>query len=212
MEYLEQVERLSDPTADTTPPWEDVSLKPIPVDSAPLVVLGEHLRVFKHECVWAYSRERSTTYDEAKKAVEKEYPAEFIRHFNAATFEATAIARGLEVTDELKHWQVMTDKGDFNPFDEDSNEVIERARRQGQERFITLKLGPKRWTYEIDLKLMIQRNLKTKKDRPIRCVEREGRAPGKLTQAELQQAIHYFVVDLDTLPAAPPCCCAPDGR
>merc|ERR1712146_523239 len=109
--------------------WEDVSLKPMPPDSSAQFIVGEHLRVFRSECIWSYSRLCCITYSDAQREIEKIHPLEFVRLFNASTFEAAITRRNVVVNTTGERWQVVTESGALNSYDDEANEIIEQARR-----------------------------------------------------------------------------------
>merc|ERR1711924_308831 len=96
--------------------------------------------------------------------------------------------------------------GEWVPYQPDVNDKITRAHLQG-ERTLPVKLGPKAWSYEIDLSAMVQRNAKSGAERQIRCVDRPPQnRVGCVTCEELDKAIAYFV-EMMTLPEAPSQAC-----
>eukprot|EP00929_Paragymnodinium_shiwhaense_P079696 TRINITY_DN41544_c0_g2_i12.p1 TRINITY_DN41544_c0_g2~~TRINITY_DN41544_c0_g2_i12.p1 ORF type:complete len:392 (-),score=56.04 TRINITY_DN41544_c0_g2_i12:403-1578(-) len=192
-----------------SPPWEDVSLKPLP-GAKPMDIVGEHLRVFMNESTWTWSRERGMKYEDAKAVRLNDANADaFSRLFNAEAFQAFLLHRGAILLDAYS-WEVATDdRGTWTPYDPPIIEAMERARRRGQ-KTLTTRIGPKGWTYELDLQRLVQRNPKTQKERPIRCVAaptgsaaQTTRKPGTLTLQEAQICIDQYV-DLCTLPRRPP--------
>jgi len=200
LEYLES-KGGKDLGSATTPPWEDVSLRPLPPSATPQDIVGEHLRVFVSECTWRWSRSKSLDYEIAKaKRLDDEHAEEFSMLYNAETFEAAAIARGVAPGPSMQ-WETIDDIGDWRAYGESSNELVERARVQGEER-VVLKMGPRQWTYELDLRRKVQRNRKTGTERPIRCLETFVLRPGMITQDELRAAIAYYI-ELMTLPPSP---------
>lgn len=206
MEYLEAQGTCG---SSGIPPWEDVSLRTLPPGTPVRDVVGEHLRVFLGECVWAWSQQHGMTYVEAKSSrSEPRWADNFAKVFNAATFEAALVSKGVAANPESeppKQWEAKGDGTSWNPYDEDTNMKIERARLQGQQ-LVQVQFGEKRWRYEIDLVKMVQRNPKTFKERPLRAVAKtlaSGSGPVKgMPLEEIRKEIRYFV-ELCTLPAAP---------
>lgn len=219
LEYLEKAR----PVGRTDhPPWEDVSLQPLPPAAPVNDVVGEHLRVFINECTWQWARERSLEYEDAKTSRHsEEHSASFNSVFNADTFRAAMRARSVVKSEEAGVcWEVQTDSS-WTPFDYNTNQLISAARSAGRAQ-VEVRLGPKGWTYEIDLRKFVQRNPKTGKERAIRCVkaapkEEKGKGKGgkgagkaeasagmrQLSADELEVAIQYFV-DMCTLPEGAP--------
>lgn len=214
LEYLEKVTQRGDKKKDVAP-WEDVSLQPISPTAPPNDVVGEHLRVFINECTWQWARDSDIDYEAAKQMRHSEGSADdFNRRFNADTFRAAMRARNIVKSEEASViWEVQAEKN-WLPFEPIVNMQINNARQRGQAQ-VQLKIGPKGWTYEIDLRKFVQRNPKTQKERPIRC----GRAPTsaagvaaavrgaatgmrQLSAEELETAIVFFV-EMATLPEAP---------
>lgn len=203
MEYIESRRRAADPAASCAPPWEDVTLRVLPEGSPVREVIGEHLRVFVAECTWRWAVQQGLKYDDAKEVRFGEKKEEFSQLFNAATFEAAMLARGVASDSHLRQWQSATKSGEWMPYDPDVSLQIEKAHEKGLS-LISIRLGPKAWTYQIDFENMVQRNPKTGQERPLRVVEAsasDGRGP--LTREALVEAIRFFVVDLETLPPAP---------
>merc|ERR1712217_260256 len=134
------------------------------------------------------------------------------RLYNASTFEAAMRSRGVVIeTCAGIAWETLGDDGKWMPYDGDINIRIEEARVRGQST-VEVWMGPKGWKYEIDTCRMVQRNSKTRKERPIRCTKAPPSAsassstslrPGKLTHEELMEAIKFYV-ELETLPATAP--------
>lgn len=184
------------------PPWEDVSLRPLPPRTSAEDIIGEHLRVFINECTWSWSKAQGISYEEAKRIrLESEHSADFAQLYNAETFEAALTSRGLLVDGHVVQWEAVTDSGRFNPYDEATNQLIEAARAKGVTK-LSLRLGPKGWTYEVDVVALVQRNPKTGTERAIRCVEVPAARAGKLSTADARTVIARFV-ELATLPAGP---------
>lgn len=210
MEYLEARRPVGAGEA-ATPPWEDVSLRPLKPGTPARDVVGEHLRVFMGECTWSWSRQQGLEYEAAKTARSEPRCADsFAAVFNAATFEAALIAKGVAAKPEAGRpvqWEAMAEGGSWNAYDEEVSAQIEQGRLRGL-RTVEVRSGPRGWKYEIDLVKMVQRNPKTKKERPLRCVERAARAAAAAAPArglplqDIRKEIAYFV-DLCTLPAAP---------
>eukprot|EP00928_Gymnodinium_smaydae_P071066 TRINITY_DN54748_c0_g1_i1.p1 TRINITY_DN54748_c0_g1~~TRINITY_DN54748_c0_g1_i1.p1 ORF type:complete len:420 (-),score=64.06 TRINITY_DN54748_c0_g1_i1:60-1223(-) len=207
LEYLEKKRALADPSHGTQAPWEDVSLQPLPVTASARDVVGEHLRVFVGECTWRWSRQRRITYEEAKRLRlgETSVAEDFNKLYNAQTFAVAMRARGVldvaeSATSRSCRWETRTDT-DWAPLDENVVLQIERARDRG-EVLVEVRMGPKSWRYQFDLKRMKQVNPVTGKEREIRCVDAPPPTSSKrrkLTAAEFQEAVRYFV-DLHTLP------------
>jgi len=201
MEYLNSTSQVHG--AAQTPPWEDVSLRQLPPDASPQDFVGEHLRVFVSECTWRWAQERGLGYAAAKQERDSSDDAasDFAHIFNDVSFEAAMLARGV-VDDVTKmRWEVEVDGGGWNPYAEEQNEHIERARLQ---KLPKCEIRIRNWTYDIDLVRMVQVNPKTRKERPIRCVEATACATnrgGRLTHDQLKEQIAYFV-NLHTLPTA----------
>jgi hypothetical protein len=205
MEYLE-AKRAADCEASGIPPWEDVSLKPLKPGAAIRDVVGEHLRVFMGECTWTWSRNRRMTYEAAKTARDqKEHADDFAAVFNDVTFEACLVAKGVAAKSTgAMIWEALGDKG-WSPYEQDVSLKIEQERARGKQ-MIEVRFGPKGWKYEIDLTKNVQRNPKTRTERPIRCVPASSSSTKASGQGfpieDLRKEIRYFV-DLCTLPEAP---------
>jgi len=67
MEYLEAKRVAADSDAHGTPPWEEVSLKPLAPGTPVRDVIGEHLRVFTGECIWSWSRQLDMSYERPRR-------------------------------------------------------------------------------------------------------------------------------------------------
>jgi len=202
MEYLEARRQEADVSLAHAPPWDDVSLRPLAAEASPQEVVGEHLRVFVNECTWKWAGEKGLDYASAKEALTKDVQGqrEFTRLFNAPAFEVAMLARGVATDAVARQWEVNTDGQSWMPYGEEQNEVLERARLL-KKRNCEIRNGT--WAYEIDLAKMVQRNKKTKKERPIRCTDAPAkRRQGRLNLSELKTAIEYFV-GLQTLSASP---------
>lgn len=201
MEYLE-AKRSADCEASGIPPWEDVSLKPLKPGTAVRDIVGEHLRVFMGECTWSWSRSRGITYEAAKTA--RDTDRDFATVFNEATFEACLVSKGVAAKAQgAMIWEAMGDRG-WAPYEQDVSLKIEQERARGKQ-LIEVRFGPKGWKYEIDLIKNVQRNPKTRTERPIRSVAASAasaKASGQgIPMEDLRKEIKYFV-DLCTLPAA----------
>lgn len=212
MEYLEAKRASADPAANNTPPWEDVSLRPLKPGTPARDVVGEHLRVFMGECTWSWSRTLGLSYEDAKTArSDPRHADNFAAVFNAATFEAALVSKGVAAKPEAgagRQWEAMADAGSWNAYDEDVNAQIEQGRARGLP-VVEVRSGPRGWRYEIDFTKMVQRNPKTHKERPLRHVAKTtgtgttGKAPARgLPLEDIRKEITYFV-DLCTLPEAP---------
>lgn len=203
MEYLDVRRQETDASLARAPPWDDVSLRPLDPEATAQQVVGEHLRVFVNECTWRFATEKGLEYAKAKELRVSDEPTqrEFGRLFNAVAFEAAMLARGVAADAEAKQWQVNTDGDRWMPYSEEQNEVLERSRLLGLRR---CEVRVHSWMYEIDFGMMVQRNRKTRKERPIRCVDAPvNKKQGRLTLEELKGAVEYFV-GLDTIPRASP--------
>lgn len=208
MEYLEAKRAALDSEAHGTPPWEDVSLKPLAPSTPARDVIGEHLRVFTGECIWSWSRQQGLSYEAAKAArSECQHEDSFAQIFNAASFEAALVTKGVAARPEAsgaKQWEAMADGDGWNPYDEDVNVQIEQGRERGLT-VIEVRSGPRGWKYEIDLARMVQRNPKTRKERKLRCIARSAGSSAKgIALQDVRKHIDFFV-EMCTLPAAPPC-------
>lgn len=206
MEYIEARRRAAtDQGTCGLPPWEEVSLRDLPPESPPNDLVGEHLRVFMAECTWRWAKEKRLGYEDAKNVrLDEEHAVEFSRFFNASTFEAALLARGVVVEACSSRWESATKSGEWIPYDPDVSWQIEQAHRQGLAE-TRIRLGPKSWLYIIDLRKGAQRNIKTGQERTMRRVEGVGdvRPPcGRLLQEELSAGIEYFV-EMATLPRLP---------
>mmetsp|Transcript_50305 Transcript_50305/g.79676 ORF Transcript_50305/g.79676 Transcript_50305/m.79676 type:complete len:529 (-) Transcript_50305:177-1763(-) len=202
MEYLEARRQEADVSLAHAPPWDDVSLRPLAKGVTAQEVVGEHLRVFVNECTWKWAGEKGLDYASAKEARAKDEKAQrdFARLFNAPAFEVAMLARGVATDAVARQWEVNTDGQTWTPYGDEQNEVLERTRLL-RKRSCEVRIGT--WAYEIDLAKMVQRNRKTKKERPIRCTDAPAkRREGRLDLSELKTAIEYFV-GLHTLPASP---------
>lgn len=201
MEYLELVQPVSDASAAGMPPWEDVSLQALPKGCVPQDVVAEHLRVFIAECTWRWSQQTGKSYAEAKEArLTDAFIEDFSNVFNAYTFQAAVLARGVVAEEGERQWESKAkDMEEWFPYDPEVSAKIDRAYRQGLPE-VTVRLGPRSWQYVIDLRSMVQRNQVTGQERKLRSVE--GTPSGKLTEADLAAGIEYFV-EMCTLPPAP---------
>lgn len=149
-----------------------------------------------------------------------EHADDFAALYNAGTFEKFLIDRGVAVESSRQPmvWEASADNGSWNAYDEDVNAQIDAARNRGLSS-VEVRSGPRGWKYEIDFKKMVQRNPKTKKERPLRCVMPSGgarrssgaptgggtstsTATSRLPIDSLRKEINHFV-ELATLPASP---------
>lgn len=201
MEYLDARRQEADGSLAHSPPWDDVSLR-LPGPSAPpREIVGEHLRVFVNECTWRWSQEKGMDYATAKeKRMTDDNSNEFSRLYNASAFEVAMLARGVAGDASARQWEVQTEGSKWMQYNDEQNEVLERARLMGLQQ-CEVRVGS--WMYEIDMRRLVQINRKTRKDRPIRSTEVSAkRLQGRLAVDELKAAIEYFVA-LQTLPAGP---------
>eukprot|EP00927_Polykrikos_kofoidii_P070707 TRINITY_DN67107_c0_g1_i1.p1 TRINITY_DN67107_c0_g1~~TRINITY_DN67107_c0_g1_i1.p1 ORF type:complete len:535 (-),score=75.07 TRINITY_DN67107_c0_g1_i1:320-1924(-) len=190
------------------PPWDDVSLRPLPAESSPLERTGEHLRVFIAECTWRWSQNRNFTYEEAKMLrFNDEHAKEFTMLYNAAEFEATMLARGVATDATIMQWETCektspTSGEKWVPHDPDVSLHFERARRQGMTEIET-RIGSQAWKYTVDFKAMVQRDMELGQERPLRRVEvAAASCHGRMTLDELRVTIDHFV-EMETLPPPP---------
>lgn len=172
LEFLEK-NRGKTLTSAGQAPWEDVSLAPLPASTPPDGVVGEHLRVFVNECTWRWAEERGMKYEDAKVVRQSdEHLQAFSKLYNAGTFRAAMIARGVVQEEFASVWEVATETNEgWSPFEANTSDVISAAKMQGKSQ-IEVRLGPKGWAYDIDFIRMVQRNRKTGRERPIRCVKK----------------------------------------
>lgn len=187
--------------ATNAPPPEDLVVQSLGENATPQAIVGEHLRVFVNECTWRWARERGIDYDIAKAQTDQE-GSDFDLRCNAETFEATLLARGVASDVAGRQWEVKLEDGTWTPYGVEQNEALERGRLAGA---ASCEVTIRNWVYEMDLTQMVQRNIKTYRERPIRCAARaftaaQGR--GRLLHAEIKAAIAHFV-GLDTLAEAP---------
>jgi len=183
-----------------------VSLKTLSEDAPAQEVVGEHLRVFVAECTWQWAQEHGFSYEEATSARQKsEHATDFSRLFNASSFEAAMLARGVVLDTGVFQWESASKSGEWVPYEPEISKQIDVAHQRGIAE-IRIRLGPKCWQYVIDFNRMVQRNPKTGVERALRNVavaSSDARTrPGQLTLEILQQSIKYFV-DMQTLPPAP---------
>jgi len=213
LEYLEKARKVGKSTEIA--PWEDVSLQPIPPTAPVNDVVGEHMRVFINECTWRWAQDKGIEYEAAKKLRHEEpHAEEFNKAFNADTFRAAMVARNVVKAEEpAAQWFVATDSG-WMPFEAGANQTIEIARQHGQHS-VQVRLGPKGWSYDIDLVKFVQRNKKNSKERPIKKEARRATASSssasssskptgmrQLSPEELEGAVRFFI-DMATLPEGP---------
>jgi len=206
MDYIECRRASLDPKGCRGPPWDDVSLKTLPEDAPPQEVVGEHLRVFIAECTWQWAQERGLSYEDAKGARQQpEHVTDFSRLFNAVSFEAALLARGVVLDAGIFQWESASKSGEWVPYEPEISLQIDSAHQRGIAE-TRIRLGPKCWQYIIDFNRMVQRNPKTGQERPLRNVAAASsdarKRPGQLTLETFQQSILYFV-DMQTLPPAP---------
>lgn len=200
--YLEKAAPVGGDVAG--PPWEEVSLRPLPQGTPPREVVGEHLRVFVGECTYRWARQCGLGYEAAKAARDAGRAEGFSLLYNAAAFEASLRLRGIvaELVPAVCHWETLTDAGEWSAYEASVTKTIEEARQRGQAT-LQVRLGPRAWMYELDLTAMVQRNPKTGKARPIRSVSGSAPLPhGKLSAADVSAAIQFFI-QVETLPASP---------
>eukprot|EP00931_Biecheleriopsis_adriatica_P105779 TRINITY_DN80303_c0_g1_i1.p1 TRINITY_DN80303_c0_g1~~TRINITY_DN80303_c0_g1_i1.p1 ORF type:complete len:401 (+),score=90.35 TRINITY_DN80303_c0_g1_i1:98-1300(+) len=209
MEYTEAMHRASKGPA-TAAPWEDISLQPLGTTATPQQVVGEHLRVFCNECTWNWARQRGISYEEAKAARlggDAAVAANFAELYNAGSFLKAMQSRGVAVQSDSVVWEAQVDNGSFAPYDPKASRAIEQAMQAGKTQ-VELRLGPRGWTYIIDIANNLQRNPKTRKDRPIRRVAATSAAPKppagsmRLSHQDMCESIEFYV-DMHTLPPEP---------
>lgn len=203
MEYLQARSQVVGLTS-AGPNWEELSLQPLSDSAKPEDVVGEHLRVFVNECTWRWAKERGVDYATAKVERQTETAAlDFAALCNADAFEATLLARGIVGDAVAKQWEVVVDdRGGWKPYSSEQNEAIEMSQLQGIPR---CEIKVRSWKYQIDFQRMVQVNMKTGKERPVRCVENsvgQSVARGRISHADLKRAVALFV-ELDTLAVAP---------
>merc|ERR1711865_349682 len=125
------------------------------------------------------ARQQDLTYEAAKTArSDARHADSFATFFNAATFEAALVSKGVAAKPEAgtpKQWEAMGDGSNWSPYDEDVTAQIEAGRARGLS-VVEVRSGPRGWRYEIDFDKMVQRNPKTRKERTIRCVEKSAMA------------------------------------
>lgn len=203
MEYLDAKRQAG--SSVKAPPWQDVSLNKLAAGATQQEIIGEHLRVFVNECTWRWCCMRGLDYKLAKDVrLTDAHAADFTRLYNADTFRAAMYARGVIPEGPAKQWEVSTESGSWLPFDAEANSAMDRARKKG---LATCEIRVRNFMYDIDFNHMVQRNRKTRKERPIRCVEatKPVAQPGgsQMTSFELETAIAYFA-EMETLPLAEP--------
>jgi len=117
-----------------------------------------------------------------------------------------------------KEWEVEMEHGQWSPFPTSAQEALERARLRSKV-FCQVKIG--QWSYEVDLRHMVQTNVRTHKKRRVRLVELNQDAgvvrslrqldlsdepaaipAGKLSHADVKAALRQFE-ELQTLPPPP---------
>eukprot|EP00929_Paragymnodinium_shiwhaense_P013001 TRINITY_DN120869_c0_g1_i1.p1 TRINITY_DN120869_c0_g1~~TRINITY_DN120869_c0_g1_i1.p1 ORF type:complete len:503 (-),score=87.20 TRINITY_DN120869_c0_g1_i1:462-1970(-) len=193
----------------TLPPWEDVSLRALPLKAEPMDIVGEHLRVFMAECTWNWSCSRSIGYEEAKAArMNAESADDFTRLYNAARFEEAMYARGVVADGMLRQWHAggRTDAASgetyWLPYEPDVNEHIEKAWQRKHPQ-TEVRIGPKGWRFVIDFNAMVQRNAKSGQERRLHVTEVPSSSrPGRVSKEDLAKCIQHFI-DLETLPPSP---------
>lgn len=204
LDYLSQLKATSGGGPLKIPPWEDVSLEPRAPDATAKDIVGEHLRVFVNECTWRWSQDRGIDYYDAKTSRQSEPEAtDFAKLYNATTFKATLLSRGVVEDVDAKCWEVQLDNGLWSPFTEEQNLTLERGRVKNLK---GCQVRVNQFLYEIDFTKMVQRNTKTGKTRQIRCLDQpagaaHGSVKTRLPVANVEEAINFFV-EMQTLPPA----------
>jgi len=207
LQYLEKHTH----TVTKVAPWEDVSLQQLPHGASSRDIVGEHLRVFCNECTWLWSRQRHLAYEDAKASRfggDAKLTEDFAAVFNAQSFCEAMRARGVVRRGPTTQWEVQVENGSWVGYEEEASATMEAAYGK-RIPILELRLGPRGWKYVIDLGKQVQLNPKTRKSRPIRRQEAAvspsspSRACVKLTEAEFEEAVQFFV-DMQTLPPAPP--------
>merc|ERR1712072_721133 len=89
--------------------------------------------------------------------------AGFAQLYNASTFERALRLRGAVVEAGSSQWEVMTESGEWQPYDYVALAQICAAEQHGLSK-LNLKLGSGGWTYELNLHTHVQRNPKTGKE------------------------------------------------
>lgn len=178
---------------------QDLALQTLPATAGAEEIVGEHLRVFVNECTWNWARERGIGYSVAV-ADRDDGDLAFMELCNAETFKAAVIAKG-EVKDvALGQWEVELESKAWSAYGREPNQLVEQARLLG---LGSCQVKIHAYLYEIDLTLMVQRNLQSGKERPIRWLpQAAGASRGRITQGDLTAAVARFV-DLATLAPAP---------
>lgn len=189
LEYLEKHRHAS---SSSVAPWEDVSLRPLPESATPTDIVGEHLRVFMGECTWKWGSEKGLSYEDAKNArLVPEHSADFERVFNASTFLAALRSKGVVADSHPARWEIGMGQGErWVPYDRDVNREINDARARGQPQ-VEVRLGPKRWRFQIDMCAGCQRNPHTGVEHKIRCVRGDSGFPQWEASLEAQDWTPY---------------------
>lgn len=202
MEYLDAKRQAG--SSVKAPPWQDVSLNKLLPEATQQDIIGEHLRVFVNECTWRWCCMRGLDYKLAKEVrLTDAHAADFTRLYNAETFRVAMYARGVVPEGVAKQWEVSTESGAWMPFDAEANAALDRAKQKG---LSACEVRVRSWMYEIDFTQMVQRNRKTRKERPIRCVDatkpvaKPGSVP--MTSFDMETAIAFFA-EMETLPLRP---------
>jgi hypothetical protein len=182
------------------PPVEDMAVQPLQPSATAHDIIGEHLRVFINECTWVWCCEKGLTYSAAKLArTDGSYATEFRRYYNAPAFECALQVRGVVVETDAKLWEVMTESGEWQRYDNAIQAQIRAAKQRGLTK-LSVKIGPKGWMYELHLESGKQCNPKTGRERPMRMVQAIARQPGTVSNEDMKAAIAFFI-DMQTLPS-----------
>lgn len=96
--------------------------------------------------------------------------------------EAVGEAESDASAPDAMQWEVKLDSGRWAQYEQETNAVLERARRSGAS---TCSLTLHGWRYEIDLARDLQRNLDTGKKRPVRRMPRPDGDRSDSTPASL---------------------------
>lgn len=200
LEYLQSRSQVPGAVRGRPPPG-DLAVELPGAGAEPEAVVGEYLRVFVNDCTWRYALREGLDYDRAKLERDRDGAESFAELCNAATFEVMLLARGCIFDKPPKQWEVQLENGTWSPYGVDVNQELERARLVRES---LCQVVVRNWTYEVNLKHMVQMNLKTKKERPLRCIqpsdasEGDDSGRGKLLYIAIKAAINHFV-DLQTV-------------
>lgn len=173
------------------PTWEDLSVQKLSSTASAVDVVGEHLRVFVNQATWIWAQKQGVSYSTA--SLDRQVGRSPARLFSATDFEAWILAKGLAREIPTRRWEVQFEDGSWAHYEEFANEVLELVRIQGGS---SGQVKVHAYLYEVNFETLVQKNLQSGKDRPVRWTP--VTQPGQFALEDIKSAICYFV-EMETL-------------